>query len=130
MKALRTFWRTGIRCRCPQCGQTSMFSGFYEMHERCAVCDTRFAPSSGEWLGALAIGYTIGAVIAILLAFAEVAWAPIRGAGLDPMWTIAVIALVSTAIGYRWAKAMWFALLFEWGFMARGDAPPGPPPEG
>jgi len=103
------------------------------MHERCAVCDTRFAPSSGEWLGAMAIGYTIGAVIAIILGFAEVLWAPLGHLGLTglaPTWTIAVISLTATAVGYRWAKSMWFALLFEWGFMAQGDAPPGPPPEG
>ena len=129
MKLLRTFWMTGIRGLCPQCRQTSMWSGFYEMHERCAVCDTRFSPSSGEWLGAIAIGYTIGAVIAILLAFAEIAWSPIRNLGLPATWTIAVISLVATAIGYHWAKSLWFALLFEWGFMAKGDAPPGPTSE-
>ena len=44
--------------------------------------------------------------------------------GLPPMWTIAAISLVATVIGYRPAKAIWFALLYEWGFMARGDAPP------
>src|SRR5262245_11989928 len=111
MKALRTFWNTGVRCRCPQCGATSMFSGFYEMHERCSVCDTRLAPSSGEWLGALAIGYTVGAVVAIALAIAEVLWSPLRSHGIVPTWTIAAISLSATALCYRWAKAMWFALL-------------------
>jgi len=79
----------------------------------------------------MAIGYTIGAVIAIILGFAEALWAPLGRlgmTGLAPTWTIAVISLAATAIGYRWAKSMWFALLFEWGFMAQGDAPPGPPP--
>ena len=129
MNALRTFWVTGIRGRCPSCQQTSMFAGFYTLHERCAVCDTRFEPRAGEWLGATAFGYTIGAVIGILLAFVEVLWAPFRALGLPPMWTIAAIALAATAVGYHWAKALWCALLYEWGFTTRGDAPPGPPPE-
>ena len=130
MKGLRTFWVAGVVGRCPSCGRTSMFSGFYDMHERCSVCDLRFAPASGEWVGATALGYGIGAVIAIALALIEVAWGPIQRMHLDPMWTIAVISLVATAIGYRWAKSMWFALLYEWGFMAYGDQPPGPSAEG
>ena len=128
MNALRTFWRTGVRGRCPQCGQTSMFASFYVLHARCAVCDTRYEPSPGEWLGATAIGYGIGAVVALLLACAEILWSPLRRAALPPTWTIAAISLAATAFGYHWAKAMWCALLYEWGFMARGDTPPGPPP--
>jgi uncharacterized protein (DUF983 family) len=127
--ALRTFWRTGVLGRCPECGQTSMFRGFYALHERCAVCDTRFETNSGEWLGGSAIGYTIGAAVAFALAIIEVQWAPIRQLGLSPMWTIAVISLIATVLGYRPAKALWFALVYEWGFMARGDGPPtGSPP--
>ena len=128
MKALRTFWRTGILGRCPECGQTSMFAGFYTLHERCAVCDTRFESAAGEWVGGVAFGYGIGALVALALSLAEVRWAPIRATGLDPLWTIAALSLVATAVGYHWAKSLWFALLYEWGFMARGDEPPGPPP--
>lgn len=129
MNALRTFWRTGILGRCPECGRTSMFNSFYGLHERCAVCDTRFESSSGEWLGGTAIGYTIGALVAVALALIEGQWAPLTAPGLPSMWTIAVLSLVATVIGYRPAKAMWFALLYEWGFMARGDGPPtGAPP--
>ena len=105
-----------------------MFASYYGLHERCAVCDTRYETSSGAWLGGIALGYGIGAAVALLLTFVEVAWAPIRGLGLPPTWTIAALSLTATALGYRWAKSMWFALLYGWGFMARGDAPPGPPP--
>ena len=129
MNALRTFWRTGVLGRCPECGQTSMFASYYGLHERCAVCGTRFESSSGEWLGGTAIGYAIGALIALALALIEVQWSPLRALGLPPAWTIAAVALVATVAGYRPAKAIWFALLYEWGFMARGDEPPtGAPP--
>lgn len=128
MPALRTLWRTGMMGRCPECGRTPMFASLYALHERCAICDTRYETAPGAWLGAIAIGYGLGALVAIMLAFVEVRWAPLRAAGLDPMWTIAVVSLLATALGYRPAKAVWFALLYEGGFMARGDAPPGPRP--
>jgi uncharacterized protein (DUF983 family) len=123
---LRSLWRAGVLGRCPSCARTSMFSGFIEMHRRCAECDLRYEAAPGAWLGALALGYGIGAIVAIALSLAEVAWRPIRDAGLDPMWTIAIVSLLATALGYRWAKGVWFALLYRWDFMAFGDAPPGP----
>ena len=123
---LRTLWRTAIRGRCPSCAQTSMFKGPIAMHERCAVCDLRYETSPGAWLGALALGYGIGAIAALLLAFLELWLRPIRDAGLHPVWTIVILALLATLVGYRWAKSAWFSLLYLYDFMAFGDAPPGP----
>ena len=117
MSAIRTLWRTGILGRCPECGRTSMFNSFYGLHERCAVCGTRFEANSGEWLGGTAIGYTIGALVALALALIEVQWAPIGRAGLPARWTIAIVSLAVTVVGYRPAKAIWFALVYEMGFM-------------
>ncbi len=125
---LRTLWRTGVRGLCPECGQTSMFSGFIAMHDRCANCNLRYETSAGAWIGALAIGYGIGALVALVLAFVEIAYRPMRDAGLDPAWTVVVAALLGTLLGYRWAKALWFSLLYLYDFMAFGDTPPGPPP--
>ncbi len=122
----RTLWRTAILGRCPSCGQTSMFSGLLAMHERCAHCDLRYQTSPGAWIGAMALGYGIGALAALIFAFVELWLRPIRDAGLHPIWTIVVLSLVATLIGYRWAKSGWFALLYLYDFMAYGDAPPGP----
>jgi uncharacterized protein (DUF983 family) len=125
---IRTVWRTGVRGCCPECGQTSIFSGYIATHRRCSECDLTYETSPGAWLGAIAIGYGIGALAALLLAFVEVWWGPLRVLGLDPLWTIAVLALIATGVGLRWAKAIWFVLLYHWDFMAIGDARPGPPP--
>ena len=130
MSAIRTFWRTGILGRCPECGRTSMFESYYGLRERCEVCDTRFESNSGEWLGGTAIGYTVGALVALALALVEVQWGPFAAMGLSLAWTMGVIsaiALAATVVGYRPAKAIWFALVYEMGFMAVGDDPPGTP---
>lgn len=103
-----------------------MFSGIISMHERCANCDLRYETSPGAWLGALALGYGIGAIAALALALVEIWWRPFREAGLHPLWMIVVLSLLVTLIGYRWAKSSWFALLYIYDFMAYGDARPGP----
>ncbi len=105
-----------------------MFSGFWDMHDRCSNCNLTYQTSAGAWLGALALGYTIGAAVAIVMATIEIIWRPLRDAGLDPAWTVVIVSLLATLVGYRWAKAFWFALLYLYDFMAFGDAPPGPPP--
>lgn len=125
---LRTLWRTGILGRCPECAETSIFSGLVSMHERCAVCALRYQAAQGAWIGALAIAYTYGAVAAILLALADLRYEFIADTGLDPMWTVVAFSQVVTLLTYRWAKSVWFSLLYVWDFMAFGDEPPGPPP--
>ena len=103
-----------------------MFSGYLSMHERCERCDLRYETSPGAWLGAIALGYGIGALAAILLAVVELTLRPFREAGLHPVWAIVVLSLIVTLVGYRWAKSAWFSLLYLYDFMAYGDAPPGP----
>ena len=121
---LQTLLRTGLRGDCPGCEAQSMFTGLYEIPTRCSRCDLQYQVGEGAWLGAIAIGYGFGVVGAILAVFVELIWGPIRAAGLDPMWTIAVFGLVVTAVGYRPAKSIWFALLFRYGFMRWPDGTP------
>lgn len=121
---LQTLWRTGIRGECPGCGEQPMFTGFYEIPERCSRCDVQYQVGEGAWLGGIAIGYGFGVIAAILAVFVELIWGPIRSAGLDPMWTIAVFGLIATTVGYRPAKSIWFSLLFQYGFMRWPDGTP------
>jgi uncharacterized protein (DUF983 family) len=117
MRWLRTFVRAALLGRCPHCGQGSMFRGWYSMHDRCAVCGTRFETADGAWIGAVAVGYGFGALFGVAAALAEVAWHPIGDAGFDPAWTIAIASLPVTIIMYRPAKGIWFGLLYLFGFM-------------
>jgi hypothetical protein len=94
-----------------------MFNGPIALAQNCSACGARFARQDGAWVGAIAIGYGFGAAFGLALAFAELRWHRIDGAGLDPAWTIALFALSFTALGYRPAKAIWFGLLYRYGFM-------------
>lgn len=120
-------WRIVVRARCPHCGGGRFFSGFLALHPRCTECGLRYQASDGAWLGALGIGYGVGALLGIVLGIAEVAWHWIGGNGLDPVWTLTAVSVTGSVIAYRPAKALWFAILYRWDFMAFGDAPAGPP---
>ena len=93
-----------------------MFSGVIDVYERCPRCGIRYQTESGAWLGTMAIGYAVGALVAVALTVSEVLWQPIAGAGLDATIVIAVVALAASALTYRQSKGLWFALLWLYEF--------------
>lgn len=88
-----------------------MFQGWIDLYERCPACGVRYAVESGAWLGAIAVGYGIAALLAIALTVIEVIAHPIARVGLDPIWAITIIGVAATVLAYRPAKGLWFALL-------------------
>ena len=119
--AIRSLLLSTLLGRCPSCRRAPMFRGLIDLYERCPVCGIRYQMESGAWLGAIAVGYAIGALVVVALAGIEVVWRPIRDLGLDPLWTITLIGLAVTAPVYRPAKAFWFALLWVYGFTGEAE---------
>jgi uncharacterized protein (DUF983 family) len=107
--------------RCAACSRASMFRSAWELHELCPSCGVRHELADGAWLGSVAIGYGIGALFAMALAFIELNWHPIARAGLDPLWTIALSSIPATVLGYRPAKGVWFVLLYLYGLGSELD---------
>ena len=99
-----------------------MFTSLYGLQETCPGCGVRYEREPGAYLGALAIGYTMGVLWVAAFAALELSLSPVRDAGWDPMWTIAASALPVTALAYRPAKGIWFGLLYAYGFV-RPDRP-------
>ena len=112
---------------CPACGRASMFRSLWELHQHCPRCGVRHELAEGSWLGAVAVGYGIGALFAMALAVIELRTHVIAEAGLDPLWTIALSSVPATVLAYRPAKGLWFVLLYLFGLA--GD-PDEPAPEG
>ena len=98
-----------------------MFTGWIDMYERCPQCGLRYEVESGAWLGTMAIGYAIGALVAVALTVSELLWHPIGNLGLSATWVIAVAALAASALTYRQAKGFWFALLWLYEFTSGGN---------
>lgn len=130
MSAIGTLLDSTVRGRCPSCREVSMFSGYYDVHPSCPRCDVRFNASEGAWLGAVALGYAIGALTIVIFGLVEVTVHPFDRLGLHPLWSVTATALIATAIGYRFAKGAWYGLLYLYGFVVPegasegGEAPP------
>ncbi len=123
-RAIRSLWLGMAFGRCPSCLRTSMFRGFIELHDRCPVCGIQYQVESGAWLGAVVLGYAVGALVVVALGIIEALWHPIQQQlRLDPLWTITIIGLAVAAPAYRPAKGFWFALLWVYGFTGEPETP-------
>lgn len=97
-----------LRRRCPYCGASDIFSGWFTLRERCPECHTLFAYEDGYFLGA----YAINLVVTELLTVAVVIW---MIAGTDMSVLQMQLAGISLAVAlpllfYPVACLLWIAL--------------------
>src|SRR5438045_9146589 len=53
-----------LRLRCPRCGRSPLYAGWFRMHERCAACGLRYEREQGYFVGAIYINYAVTIVVA------------------------------------------------------------------
>lgn len=78
-EARPSVWRAGLLCRCPNCGQGRLFTGFLTVVERCEVCGTDLrAHDTGDGPAVfiiLILGFiVVGAALAVEMAYAPPLW--------------------------------------------------------
>ncbi len=100
--------RRGIALRCPRCGGTPLFRGWFAMAPACALCGLRYERAQGYFVGAIYINYAVTTVIAtagyfVLWGYAGVStgvqlalWLPF--VALFPLWF------------FRYSRSLWLAL--------------------
>ncbi len=100
---------TGLRGRCPRCGEGRLFSGFLNVAERCGVCglDLKFADSGDG--PAIFVMLIMGFVVVGLALWFEVSYEP-------PLWLHFVLwlplATVLCLVSLRLAKGVLIALQY------------------
>lgn len=83
---------SGIRCRCPRCGEGKLFSGFLTVAKECEACgqDYSFAdPADGP---AFFVMTAVGMVVIAVFTWVEIAYHP-------PMWVHLVTVFPALIIG-------------------------------
>ncbi len=100
--------RRALALRCPRCGGTELFSGWFTMRSECALCGLRFERAQGYWVGAIYVNY--GATTTIALGGYFLLWAYM---GLSTAVQLAVwvpFLLVFPLWFFRYSRSFWLAL--------------------
>lgn len=102
--------RTGLRCRCPRCGQGKLFSGFLTLRPRCEACGLNYNfADAGDGPAVFVILLGGGIVVAAAL-FTEIVYQP-------PYWVHAVLwlplILLVTLAPLRLMKGVLIALQYH-----------------
>lgn len=75
---------TGLRGRCPRCGEGGLFDGFLRLAPRCPSCGLDYAFADSADGPAVFIILFVGFAVAALALVTEIAWSP-------PVWVHAVL---------------------------------------
>jgi len=97
-----------LRLRCPRCGRTRLFAGWFRMHTQCAACGLRYEREQGYFVGAIYVNYafTVGlTVAAVLLADAalDLALAAQLGLGI-------ILCALLPLLFFRHSRSLWLAV--------------------
>jgi len=84
----------GLRLRCPQCGQSKIFSGWHTLQQRCPACDLDFrAHDQNTWAFMyLSTAFVTGLIVVAMLLFTPAN----RWAGRAVVLAVAIAAILGT----------------------------------
>ena len=81
----------GLACRCPNCGEGPLFSGFLKVAPRCEACGFDLARADSGDGPSVFIILIVGCIVCFAALFTEVAFNP-------PVWVHLVLWLPATAL--------------------------------
>jgi len=97
-----------LRLRCPRCGRSPLYAGWFRMHERCEASGLRYEREQGYFVGAIYVNYAFTVVVA-------------AGTVLVLDWTFGLTLTAQLVIGialgvlapvlfFRYARSLWLSL--------------------
>ena len=99
-----------IRLRCPRCGATPLFRGWFRMAETCALCGLKFERAQGYFVGAIYVNYAVTTIIAVGGFF--LLWGLLGLSTRAQLLVLVPIVLVFPLWFFRYSRSLWLAL--EW----------------
>ena len=99
-----------IRLRCPRCGATPLFRGWFRMAETCALCGLKFERAQGYFVGAIYVNYAATVILAIGGFF--LLWAGLGFSTGAQLAVLVPIVVVFPLWFFRYSRSLWLAL--EW----------------
>ena len=100
--------RRAFALRCPRCGGTELFSGWFTMRASCALCGLRFERAQGYWVGAIYVNYGVTVAIAVTGFFLLRALADWETAAQLALW-LPFVTLFPLWF-FRYSRSLWLGL--------------------
>jgi uncharacterized protein (DUF983 family) len=100
--------RRALGLRCPRCGGTRLFTGWFTMRRECALCGLRFERAQGYWVGAIYINYAVSATLTLAGYFILWARTELSTAAQLAIWI--PFLLVFPLWFFRYSRSLWLAL--------------------
>jgi uncharacterized protein (DUF983 family) len=99
-----------LRLRCPRCGQTPLFTGWFAMRDACPACGLRYEREQGYFVGAIYVNYALTSLLGlggVLLLDSVV------GLSLVQQLALAIpIMLFAPLLFFRPARSLWLGIGF------------------
>lgn len=97
-----------LRLRCPRCGETPLFRGWFTMEQTCRLCGLRFERAQGYFVGAIYINYAVTTVIAVGGYFFLWRWLNLSTGAQFAIWVPFLV--VFPVLFFRWSRSLWLGL--------------------
>jgi len=97
-----------LRLRCPRCGETPLFRGWFTMEPACRLCGLQFERAQGYFVGAIYINYAVSAVIAVGGYFLLWHWLSLPNSTQFAIWV--PFLLLFPVWFFRWSRSLWLGL--------------------
>ena len=99
--------RRALTLRCPRCGGTKLFDGWFAMRTACVLCGLRFERAQGYFVGAIYVNYAVTAIAAIGGYFVLWWLADLSTATQLALWVPFVV--VFPLWFFRYSRSVWLA---------------------
>src|SRR5262245_35897159 len=97
-----------LRLRCPRCGRTPLFTGWFAMRDACSACGLRYEREQGYFVGAIYVNYTLTVALGLggVLLLDEFV-----GLSLRSQLAVALpLMLLAPLVFFRHARSLWLAI--------------------
>ena len=98
----------GVRLRCPRCGESRLFTGWFTMPSHCSFCGMRFEREQGYFVGAIYVNYGVTVLIAVAGYFILWITTTLSTAAQLALW-IPFVVLFPLWF-FRYSRSLWLAL--------------------
>ncbi|HJQ80154.1 MAG TPA: DUF983 domain-containing protein [Lacipirellulaceae bacterium] len=105
-------WWRAARLRCPTCGRSPIFRGWFAMNEACLSCGRRFARDPGYLLGSIYFNYGVTALLVVAMYF-TMFFRDWLSDG-QRLVVLSLFAIVFPIWFFRYARALWMAFDERW----------------